>query len=278
MRGLSFKKETFMKTTRFTVAMCLLATSVSSLAFAQDDDVVLEDDRGNRVTTRTTTSTSTTTRIPGTSDHDFVVNKLGVGYMGMLAVPVFNLTSGEFGAPILAPTIGARYWFDSDLALEAGLGINITGQNNKTNADADDTSSETVTGIAFRVGLPISLYASEHYSFQIIPDFRFAYGKNTGTIYNAPDVPDTVISTSTTTWGVGATAGAEIYFGFMNIPELSVQAGVGFDFSHSSASVDLEPDEPPVEVPSATFHQFRTTLDGAPWDIFRGSVRALYYF
>jgi hypothetical protein len=267
-----------MKTMRFSVALCLLAACVSPIASAQDDDdddIQLEDDRGNRIRTTTTRSTSTTTKIPGTGDHQFVVEKVGVGFMGIQTIAIFNFASGEFEG-IEAPTIGARYWFDSTLAVEAGLGLNIGGFSAKANKDdPKDFLSTTQTGIAFRVGVPISLYDSQHYSFQIIPDFRFAYGKESSEDPSAETVVN--VSTTTTTWGVGASAGAEIYFGFMDIPELSVQAGVGFDFSHSSASVATDPREGAPD-PSASLYQFATNLDGAPWNIFTGSVRALYYF
>ena len=74
-------------------------------------------------------------------------------------------------------------------------------------------------------------------------------------------------------------AGAEIYFGFMNIPELSVQAGVGFNFSKASSSTGIDPQTDPVEaLPTADYHEFSTNLEGEPWDIFTGSLRALYYF
>ncbi len=105
-----------MKTKRFSLALCLLAACVSPIASAQDydDDIDLEeeeDESGNRTKTTTTRSTSTTTRIPGTGDHQFVVRKVGVGFMGMLTIPL--LDANNLGPPVgtlRAPTIGARYW------------------------------------------------------------------------------------------------------------------------------------------------------------------------
>lgn len=273
-----------MKTIRFSVAMCLLAACVSPIAAAQgyDDDLQLdEDERGNAVTKTTTTQiTSTTTRIPGTSDHQFAVRKLGVGFMGIQSVVALDPRDPGNSRVFSAPTIGARYWFDSMLAVEAGLGLNLNGGGNKVDkSSSDDINSFTGTAIAFRVGVPLSLYDSEHYSFQIIPDFHFSYGKLSET-YNDPnpDVPAVTTNFATTTWGLGFTAGAEIYFGFMNIPELSVQAGVGFNFSKASSSSGIEPRPEETPLPTADYHEFSTNLDGAPWDIFTGSLRALYYF
>ncbi len=262
--------------------MCLLAACVSPVAAAQgydDDDLDLEeDDRGNAVSKTTTTqSTSTTTRIPGTSDHQFVVKKLGVGFMGIQSVMALDPRDPNNSRVYSAPTIGARYWFDSMLGVEAGLGLNLNGGSNKIDKSLGDHDSFTGTAIAFRVGVPLSLYDSEHYSFQVIPDFHFSYGK----LSEKHDDLDPAITRdfATTTWGLGFSAGAEIYFGFMNIPELSVQAGVGFNFSKASSSTGIDPQTDPVEaLPTADYHEFSTNLEGEPWDIFTGSLRALYYF
>ena len=74
-------------------------------------------------------------------------------------------------------------------------------------------------------------------------------------------------------FGVGARAGFELFFGFIGVPDLSLEASVGFGLSHvgttlEQGGVDTER--------STTFLGLRKLDD--PWDIFRSSVAARYYF
>ena len=75
---------------------------------------------------------------------------------------------------------------------------------------------------------------------------------------------------------VGARAGTEIQFGFIGIPELSLQAGVGLALSYDrvKATNKTTPET------STTVSQTRlgTSVGDNPWNIFTGNVAALYYF
>jgi hypothetical protein len=76
---------------------------------------------------------------------------------------------------------------------------------------------------------------------------------------------------------VGARAGAEIHFGFIDIPQLALQASIGlrFDVDSGSTTDSTGPDD--VEVSSNRTH-LHTTVQGAPWAIFTNNIAALYYF
>jgi hypothetical protein len=76
---------------------------------------------------------------------------------------------------------------------------------------------------------------------------------------------------------VGAKVGAEIQFGFIDLPNLSLQGGVGLYLQSETVKTraDLDGD---VTQASVTGTTLGTTLDADPWDIFTSSVSALYYF
>jgi len=72
---------------------------------------------------------------------------------------------------------------------------------------------------------------------------------------------------------VGARAGFELFFGFIGIPELSLNATVGAQFSMRKVSTDSS-----GLTISDTSLGFSTTVQNNPWDIFAGNVAARYYF
>ncbi|MEO8901037.1 MAG: hypothetical protein ABI488_05160, partial [Polyangiaceae bacterium] len=73
---------------------------------------------------------------------------------------------------------------------------------------------------------------------------------------------------------IGARAGGEVQFGFIGIPELSLQAGVGVALTYDR--VKATPGAGDATVQSRT--SLGTSLAGNPWDIFTGNIAALYYF
>ena len=76
---------------------------------------------------------------------------------------------------------------------------------------------------------------------------------------------------------IGARAGAEIHFGFIDIPQLSLQASVGLLFTLQNAKTTVEaPGGDTETTQSATL--LRTASFDNPWNIFTSNVAALYYF
>jgi hypothetical protein len=64
--------------------------------------------------------------------------------------------------------------------------------------------------------------------------------------------------------------GAEIQFGFIGIPQLSLQGTVGLLFTHTETSTN---------VPAASAHtnDLQTTVGATPWAIFANAIEATYY-
>jgi hypothetical protein len=72
---------------------------------------------------------------------------------------------------------------------------------------------------------------------------------------------------------VGARAGAEIHFGFINVPQLSLQGSVCLRLNMDSQSQTIMGVDS-----SASQFNLGTTVGDNPWNIFTSNVAALYYF
>jgi hypothetical protein len=166
--------------------------------------------------------------------------------------------------------VGIRYWIDQMIGIDAGLGLLVTSgsfeQDNPVPPDADgDLLSATV--FILHAGVPLSLASADHFSFQIVPEV------NVG-ISSASDA-DGDIKHNGFQLDAGARAGAEIHFGFMGIPQLSLQGSIGAQLVIQS----LKTDNDITDVTNTENHTtVTTTVGNNPWDIFTSNVAALYYF
>lgn len=238
------------------------------------------------------------------TDHEGVVGHFGVGYMGMMSAPIYMPDHDGTGAgtntmklkdTLSVPAAGVRYWLDPMLGVEFGIGLNLSGgsvtDEVSATGKAEDKGEQTFDltestwALALRAGVPLSLYSGKHYSFQVVPAIYYSLASYTArapipTLDEPWRVQDQVLSTWTL--GIGAEAGAEIQFGFMGIPELSVQGGLGLQFNYSHSAQTFKPnpvdDAEKVYLASGQVWSINTFADGEPWDIFTGTVRALYYF
>jgi hypothetical protein len=213
-------------------------------------------------------------------DHiDVAVGHLGAGFLGLATVPV-GATFGGLSSPVAvpAPVIGVRYWISELIGLDVGLGFGYT--QNSASLDTPDVlvSGSTSQAFAFAIhgGLPIAIFHAKHYKFNIIPELDLGYG--TGTIFGA--TPNDDIELTGFSLEIGARAAAEIHFGFIGVPELALQAGIGLSLMFSSRS-----SEHTFGDPRGSSINSESTLDlgtrygfDEPWDIFIGSLTALYYF
>jgi hypothetical protein len=206
-------------------------------------------------------------------DHQQVVGRLALGFMGSVETPIGSDIS--VGAGVTTPAIGARIWFTELLGLDAGLGLGYEG-GNVTNtgpcAGMAGLTCPTNDRFAFllHAGVPLALAHDGHFTFVLIPEVNlaFATGTQRPTFDPANDVGETGFL-----FRVGARAGAEIHFGFMGIPQLAVQAAVGLYFDYRTGSTNPRG----ITGTSASGYSLATSLAGQPWDIFTGSLQALYY-
>lgn len=226
--------------------------------------------------THATTTTAVAADAPaGATDHSNVVGTFGIGYMGFRSLGA----SGLNGAALNAPVIGMRYWLDAGLGIDAGLGFSkYTGS---TEIDpggggmSTDTDAPGPLVVILHAGLPLALADSQHFVFEVVPELNIGYAshKAEGAIGGGTDED----AFSALHFDVGARAGAEIHFGFIDIPQLALQAGVGLSLAFDSTTT--EDDQGAV---TATQDTSRTTVSTGvgdnPWNIFAANVAALYYF
>lgn len=218
---------------------------------------------------------------PNGSDHDAVVGHFAIGYLGrqgmLMATPGGN-------APQAAPIIGMRYWLDPMIGIDAGIGLSITSNTTTPPAPAPEVKGFAPTVFMIHGGVPLALTSSKHFSFQIIPELNFGTASGSVTPPPVAGVAQPKTTYSGTHFDIGARAGAEIHFGFVGIPQLSLQAGVGLAFASDSTKVvvDSSTDAAGNAVPGSTtkFNQtaLATSVGDNPWNIFTSNVAALYYF
>lgn len=248
------------------VSAGLLGALISVTGFAQEAETNAEANAEANAEGRVglglpgaTPATAAADRAPGGSDHDAVVGRFAVGYLGRSAVNVglAGVPGGGAGqGPVSTPVIGIRYWMSPGLGLDLGLGFGFEN----TSGDVDGPSR---WGLILHGGVPLALASSRHFVFEVIPEANLGFGGA-----SADDVDHSGFLLD-----LGARAGAEIHFGFIDLPELSLQGSLGVLFGIASASTDVGGAET-----SQSGLAFRTTVYDSPWNIFSSNVAALYYF
>lgn len=205
------------------------------------------------------------------SDHDkYAVGHFAVGYMGTASVPLDGLA----GNAMPAPTIGARYWINQMIGIDAGLGFGwATGSVEAKNNNATTTTDKASPfGLVIHGGVPIALAAQKHYKFLVIPELNIGFAHMTE---SAPNTPD--ISHSGFLLDIGARAGTEVHFGFIGIPQLALQATVGLAFRHTNTGRSQDLPNGTVSASDST-STISTSVQAAPWALFTNNIAALYYF
>lgn len=215
----------------------------------------------------------------GDSDHDAMIGRFAVGYLGARSVPI-AATDIAGGNPVFAigsvqaPVIGLRYWLDQSMGLDAGIGFFSSGGSTKSGNTSQDKAG--INAALIHAGLPFALAGSKHFSWQLVPELNVGFaqqtikdplGPNSGELANKGFALD-----------VGARIGGEVHFGFMGIPELSLQGSVGVLFTTQSATTTYTPPAGASTDFEDKTTQVSTTVYDNPWNIFTSNVAALYYF
>jgi hypothetical protein len=192
-------------------------------------------------------------------DLDRVNPGIGFGWFGLTSVPIGG-ADGELEAPVL----GIRWWMGAPLGpfrtwgLDLGVGI----ARSSTDASPDDV---TRTGFLVHVGLPLAVSASRHVAVEFVPviDLGLANGEEA----DGTDVGGSFFD-------LGVRAGAEVFFGFVGLPQLSLEGSVGIGLRRERRTVRL----PGGRESSLATTSFGTSVGNQPWDLFRTGVAARYYF
>jgi hypothetical protein len=195
------------------------------------------------------------------------VGRIGVGWLGTVDVPVGPaLAAGT--PPIPTPVVGIRYWLSSTLGIDAGLGFFTTNSATRTEATTNQTvQGPTRTAFVLHAGVPLSLADVGNFSFVVTPELNLGIGTGKGTNADAnADLSGFLLEG-------GVRAGAEVFFGFIGIPQLSLEGSAGVFLSSATGKVSAGGG-------STRFSTFMlsTSSVAQPWDIFRKDIAARYYF
>ena len=219
----------------------LVAATTSTTSWAQDPAPVRSD--------------------VGPTDHSLFVGDFAIGFLGFENLSIADAAGAL--TDVSAPVIGGRYWLDSFMGIDAGIGFNFASQSTTTG----DTTTDDPQPAAFVLhgGLPLALVDTRYFVFEVVPELNIGFTGNT--------VDD--VELRGFHLDLGARAGGEVHFGFIGIPQLALQAGIGVSLAYDRVSATN--DAAGVDISgSRTF--FGTTVGNNPWDIFTSSVSALYYF
>jgi hypothetical protein len=210
--------------------------------------------------TATTTDTDSGTSLSG-SDHDSVVGSVGIGFFGINEIPVGYDPALPTEDAIPAPTIGLRYWLSSLLGVEVAVGIGISSNSSENAGRSQDEPS--YFGFALHGGLPLALAHTGHFAFEVIPDLNF--GVSSGSDEGDIDYSGLLLQ-------VGGRLGAELQFGFVDVPQLSLLTSFGVHFSYESRTRSIAGTDN-----SDSRIYFGTTIGSEPWRSFMGSINLIYY-
>jgi hypothetical protein len=189
--------------------------------------------------------------LTGDTDHDGVV-----GHFGATLFPTQAIPFPVAGVAVNAPVIGVRYWLMPNLGIDGGIGL---GWNTG--------SGPAPFAMAFHGGVPFALASSKHFTFLVIPEVNLAFAHE--------NIPVPLMANNTADgflFDMGARVGAEIQFGFIGIPQLSLQGSFGLLFTHAETNTN-------TAGAMVNFHanNLTTTVGSTPWAIFTNAVSATYY-
>jgi hypothetical protein len=138
--------------------------------------------------------------------------------------------------------------------------------------DSETVDRELAVTVTGHVGLPIALFHQRHYAFLFIPEVDVGVGFGS---YDAfPEMSDTTTNHLGVLVQPGIRLGAEVHFGFMGIPHLSLQASVGVRARYVIGQMK----DPADDVVRSHDLAVGTTVQNSPWNIFISNIAAIYYF
>jgi hypothetical protein len=197
------------------------------------------------------------------------VGHVGIGWYGSHDVSVGIPTAAT--PAVAVPAVGVRYWATPTLGIDAALGFSTTSSSSKTDPGGTTTDGPSRTAFLLHGGVPIVLGGSQHFSVQVTPELEVGFGS--GSIKPPPGSMAPTTDLSGFLLQAGARAGAELYFGFIGVPQLSLDASVGLFLRSTSAKTSAGN--------ASTKNSellISTSAINNPWDIFRSNVAARYYF
>ncbi len=229
-------------------------------------------------TSSSAVANTTSTSAPGGTDHAAVVGDWGVGFFGIQNVPVCRNIACDGtinGDTLAAPTVGIRYWLSSLLGIEAAIGFASTSGGGSIKTPPAGTTQNfddrTVTAFALHGGVPLALADSKHFTFEVIPEMNLGFAG--GSLRGMTTAQDETYGGNI--FELGGRIGAEVHFGFIDLPKLALVGSLGLlmHLDHRSSGLS----DGSVQRSHNTFN-LATTVYNKPWEVFTGNISAIYYF
>jgi len=168
----------------------------------------------------------TADEVPAASDHDAVVGHVGIearrfdpGPLPLTLQPGVGCPATGAGTAACEVTMGAlaaRYWWTRNLALNAGVAFGVGGGRDGTD------SRDTYFGVGPLAGLTLLLGNWRHLAVSASPELAYVWFRPGGTGGGA----------NMNVLALRAALEAEVHFGFIGVPALSVGllAGMGLQY------------------------------------------------
>jgi hypothetical protein len=164
------------------------------------------------------------------------------------------------------------------IGIDAGIGLSMIGGTIKDGDPATpDLKRASFTGFLIHGGVPLALASADHFTFEVIPEINLGFA---GGSQDTNGAVAGKIEYSGFHFDLGARVGAEIHFGFIKIPQLSLVASVGLRYDNDSGKTENSqvPAGNATIKTSTSRSELHTTVGSNPWAIFTDNVAALYYF
>jgi hypothetical protein len=223
-----------------------------------------------------------------------MVGRFALGYLGMRSMLIgagFGVEAGTGEQPtntVTAPVIGMRFWASQVVGIDGGIGFYTNWGSNSTDlrypvdpvatqatpngAAPVSTTLSGTTAFLVHIGVPLALAGAKHFSFQVTPEANIGFASQS--VNSTNPLAPTNISNSGLHFDVGGRAGAELHFGFIGVPQLSLQGGIGILFAVDSTKTS----QGAAGESKRSRGSLGTTVNDNPWNIFITNVAALYYF
>ena len=201
---------------------------------------------------------------------------VGVGYLGLTSMtPLGGSLSGLGGLAGLSslqlrnqvPLLGVRWWLrGSRIGLDVGAGAMMS-----TGGESIQFSSSPSLQLVAHLGLPIAVASTQHVIVLVAPEFRA--GVSTLTSGGTSELTGSLLE-------LAVRGGVELFFSFIGVPELSLEAAVRVGVARDAQSFSFQ--NPLLGRPGAgtsvESFRFSTSLSGDAASIVASSLSLKYYF
>lgn len=198
---------------------------------------------------------------------------VGVGYLGLTSMTPLGGSLGGLGGLAglglvrnQVPLLGVRWWLrGARIGLDVGAGAMMS-----TGGESLQFGSSPSLQLVAHLGLPIAVASTQHVIVLVAPEFRA--GVSTLTSGGTNELTGSLLE-------LAVRGGVELFFSFIGVPELSLEAAVRVGVARDAQSFSFS--NPLLGRPggsSVESFRFSTSLSGDAASIVASSLSLKYYF